>query len=530
MYRESKLTLSGEVQELHSYFLREGGSNAEEQRTEIVIRRFGAGDGADAFQSKSKGTADDLIPLVAEDAHPALGFGLGISQQIHKRGATTGASGDRVVFLATDRWAKACALVQKGDRVFLSGFKVVTLKEIPQPSPSAKDQRQNTGDSGRAVLLLDEPPTQQEAPTQMFVIGPVLSTRLAILRDRRIELNEKNVGDLDSLDLTQAERKSALLRMRHTLNQWTGLGRYADLLFGSRPQFDLETQFIEATIGMKRNRVLDVGCGSGIHSFALRGGGCYPVLVDSSEMMTEVLKQKNEWFCSLDGRPPLVVVQRDITGHEQGEQLGKFSFLLALRLLNFLPSTGHIRRGMSSMANWMESGAGLLLSVRNVEWLKRQPKMIQRMQATSLESSKLGYGSYHYPSAHGEMHSIIREVAFASGQEAAGFCPQLLQALGGENGAVGIEEDVLRFGTHYYCSAHFCDTSTSPSWLPPSTECADHVVTFEEDTLEIVPPNGFWLNLFDTFQLEVVKVYGDLKGSAFHQTESKEIVYVLRKR
>ena len=176
-------------------------------------------------------------------------------------------------------WALSTSFVAVGDILEMARFDVDT-------SSSSRVGGGGVGVSGPSGLVLI----------------PNNSTELHVTRMRHAAINQTNVGQLELLDLTDREVADA----RHAFsdvpphrfgdrNAFSQVDAYYDIIKGQSEAINPQMTFLQSLFGF-RTRLLDAGCGSGLHSFAFRGYGVYPVCIDSSHTMQRRFEEKNRFF------------------------------------------------------------------------------------------------------------------------------------------------------------------------------------------------------------------------------------------
>lgn len=386
----------------------------------------------------------------------------------------------------------------------------------------------------------------------ILCIFPNVSTEVTVIRAKRVIINYRNVGSLNALDLTDREQKSAqfvynqsfpkLLPPSHhkqpdvtvpsvaaiaappllnsERNLFSNIDKYYDVIYGQREHFDKKIQFVERMLSF-RERVLDLGCGTGLYSYALRADGIKCVCVDASTAMQKANKEKNQFVADVEGPnsilkgTPIPFHLADITSFSLAtvdvdgkEKYVDFAGVLALDVFSFLPSIQHVERALRNMALHHSREGVAVVSIPNAELVLAAGSM-QTAYRRDIDKFKLSIGaSTGLP--HGSLDIVERVLI----QQLEG-CDELHPSNRSTELADGVPRRVTTIiGNAFHPRAHTEDGK---------------FVAFTETFTELILSNGAFESLVKKAGYSVEALYGSLDGSVYNKATSPSVVYILKR-
>eukprot|EP01012_Entosiphon_sulcatum_P002806 TRINITY_DN10683_c0_g1_i2.p1 TRINITY_DN10683_c0_g1~~TRINITY_DN10683_c0_g1_i2.p1 ORF type:complete len:455 (+),score=62.06 TRINITY_DN10683_c0_g1_i2:440-1804(+) len=386
-----------------------------------------------------------------------------------ERNKELGMEENRITVQFSDEWAEACCFIQLGDRLRISRFVV-----------------------GSAI-----------GPHSPFtaIISP--DSEVTVERRREVTINAANVKTFEYAEeaVRQSQSYQTLLLSGH--NQYTRMGLYYDAIFGQKGRRG-ELQWTLQQLHQRHvRRVLDLGCGTGLHAFYFLHNGISTVGVDASETQLAAAQQKNEF---LEPKDRVTFISGDITGIRIQRTAGsqrlmstvgdeipdcdQFDAVLCMDTLQLLPTMAKVQLAVRTMWHHLRKGGVAIVDIPN------EPVPVERAVVQSVS---------HFP--------ISRDALSGLG----GHC--LL-----DEGVLDVIERTYRDNTFRYREWNgFAQQYNKERKTRYTTNWSDRTdeLIFESHEIE---------HCFRLEGFEVISLYGDAQGTDFDQRSSLRRIYVLSRR
>nr|ACI15959.1 hypothetical protein [Bodo saltans] len=338
----------------------------------------------------------------------------------------------------------------------------------------------------------------------------------------------------------RGSRPASPTRLNNTLgngvagkNCYASMDKYYDVLFGQSTRINPRVAFVERLIGLK-NKILDVGSGSGLYAFMLRALGTTNVTcVEKSLTMLQMLEEKNRFFELVEGDVPdhqrkgrLRVIPGDVASfrlpvvdRSSGEEgFEDFTTVLCLSVLCLLPSLQAVKDALHSISLHTRVGGQLIVSIPNADAIARRGNFQshERFVVDRAASTLCAGATSAMPNGHVDtvMQTIIRlphQGVSADGRSVQPFA-RSGAALAAQD---GIPRREMRFhGTAFH---------------PGSTTEEGMFVSFQEHTEELLLPTALFEDAVIGVGFEMEGLFGNMCGATFSPFESEERVYVFRR-
>jgi SAM-dependent methyltransferase len=316
-------------------------------------------------------------------------------------------------------------------------------------------------------------------------------------------------------------------------NCYASMDKYYDVLFGQSARINPRVAFVERLIGLK-NKILDVGCGSGLYAFMLRALGTTNVTcLEKSLTMLQMLEEKNRFFDLVEGDVPdhqkkgrLRVIAADVANfrlpvvdRSSGEEgFEDFTTVLCLSVLSLLPSLQAVKDALHSISLHTRVGGQLVVSIPNADAILRRGNyqshecfVVDRAGSTLCAGATSAMPNGHVDTV---MQTIIRLPH--QGVSADGRSVQPLARTGA---ALAAQDGIPRREVRYHGTA----------FHPGSTTEEGMFVSFQEHTEELLLPTALFEDAVIGVGFEMEGLFGNMCGATFSPFESDERVYVFRR-
>ncbi|MBN2001092.1 class I SAM-dependent methyltransferase [candidate division KSB1 bacterium] len=155
-----------------------------------------------------------------------------------------------------------------------------------------------------------------------------------------------------------------------------------------------EVKFLRRLLGSKKNiRILDVGCGPGRHSLALKKSGYSVVGLDLSKPFLQLAHQKGQRRCWVNGDARNMPFSK----------VFDWAICLCEGAFGIMENDRENQKVLSGISGVLKSGGRLFLNVLNASFVFRYPKIDDRIDVRSLT----GYWTEYYTADNGTQHTAF---------------------------------------------------------------------------------------------------------------------------